>query len=158
MLLYTILSYLLIVQNSTCNQLSYKSLEHATDAIFEVTASSLEEAFVVAAKSVIETILDTNTVEEKEQKTLVVSGKDLRYLLYNWLEELIILTITDGFAAKTITVQIEKNTEYKILARLEGEKIDIKKHHFKVEIKAPTFHEMEIKQNGAVYMRYLLDL
>jgi len=138
--------------------LSYKSLEHATDAIFEVTAPNLQEAFVIAAKSVIETILDVNAIEEKEEKTLVVSGKDLSYLLYNWLEELIILTITDGFAAKRITLNIEKNSEYRILARFWGEKIDIKKHHFKVEIKAPTFHEMEIRQNGTIYMKYLLDL
>lgn len=138
--------------------MSYKSLEHATDAIFEVNAANLEEAFVVAAKSVIETIIDTKTVDEKEEKTLAVSGIDLRYLLYNWLEEIIILTITDGFAVKTLDVKIEKNSDYKISAKLRGEKIDIKKHHFKVEIKAPTFHDMEIKQNGAVYMRYLLDL
>jgi SHS2 domain-containing protein len=139
-------------------QLSYKSLEHATDAIFEVTAPNLEEAFVVAAKSVIETILDINSIEEKQEKTLVVTGKDLNYLLYNWLEELIILTITDGFAAKRIKLDIEKNTEYKILARFWGEQIDIKKHHFKVEIKAPTFHEMEVKQGNTIYMKYLLDL
>ncbi len=138
--------------------MSYKSLEHATDAIFEVNASNLEEAFVAAARSVIETILDASTIEEKEEKTLAIGGKDIRYLLYNWLEELIILTITDGFAAKTIRVNIEKNSEYKISAKLRGEKIDIKKHHFKVEIKAPTFHDMEIRQDGAVYMRYLLDL
>lgn len=138
--------------------MSYKSLEHATDAIFEVTAQNLEEAFVAAARSVIDTILDVNAIEEKQEKTLEVSGKDLSYLLYNWLEEIIICTITDGFAAKTVTVKIEKNSEYRISAVLKGEKIDIKKHHFKVEIKAPTFHEMEIRQNGSVYMRYLLDL
>lgn len=138
--------------------MSYKSLEHATDAIFEVTAPNLEEAFVIAAKSVIETILDVDAIEEKEEKTLTVSGKDLSYLLYNWLEELIILTITDGFAAKRIRLNIEKNEEYKILARFWGEQIDIKKHHFKVEIKAPTFHEMEVRQGDTVYMRYLLDL
>lgn len=138
--------------------MSYKSLEHATDAIFEVTAPNLEEAFVIAAKSVIETILDVNAIEEKEEKALIVSGKDLSYLLYNWLEEIIILTITDGFAAKRVALNIEKNSEYRILARFWGEKIDIKKHHFKVEIKAPTFHEMEIRQNGTIYMKYLLDL
>lgn len=138
--------------------MSYKSLEHATDAIFEVTAPNLEEAFVVAAKSVIETILDVNTIDEKEEKTLSVSGKDLSYLLYNWLEEIIILTITDGFAAKRVTLSIEKNAEYKIVARFWGEPIDIKKHHFKVEIKAPTFHEMEIRQGDKTYMKYLLDL
>ena len=138
--------------------MSYRYLEHATDAFIEVTAPTLEEAFVAAARSVIETILDIDSIEGKKEHSLQVTGKDLNYLLYNWLEELIILTITDGFAAKSVKLRIEKNSEYKILADLVGEDIYIKKHHFKVEIKAPTFHLMEIKQNDGVMMRYLLDL
>ena len=138
--------------------LSYRYLEHATDAIIEVEAPKLEEAFVLAGKSVVDTILDSNLVEEKKEKTLAVTGKDLSYLLYNWLEEMIILTITDGFAAKKISLQIEKNESYKITAVLAGEDIDFEKHHFKVEIKSPTFHLMEIKQENGVMMRFLLDL
>lgn len=138
--------------------MSYRYLEHATDAFIEVKASSFEEAFVLAAKSVIETILDMNSVEEKSSRQITVTGKDLNYLLYNWLEEMIIITITDGFAAKSITIRLEKNSEYKITADLRGEDVDIKKHHFKVEIKAPTFHLMEIKQDDGILMRYLLDL
>jgi SHS2 domain-containing protein len=133
-------------------------LEHATDAFIEVKAANLEEAFVLAAKSIVETILDINSVEEKEEKTLTVKGKDLSYLLYNWLEEMIILSITEGFATKTIKLKLQKNSEYRIDATLKGEPIDFKKHHFKVEIKSPTFHLMEIKQDDGVLMRYLLDL
>ncbi len=138
--------------------MSYKYLEHATDAFIEVNASNLEEAFTLAAKSIIETILDIDSVEAKKERQITVTGKDLNYLLYNWLEELIILTITEGFASKTINLKLEKNTEYKISATLVGEEIDCKKHHFKVEIKSPTFHLMEIKQDDGVQMRYLLDL
>ena len=138
--------------------MTYRYLEHATDAIIEVEASTLEEAFVLAGKSVVDTILDSNLVEEKKEKTLTVTGKDLSYLLYNWLEEMIILTITDGFAAKKINLQIEKNTSYKITSVLSGEDLNFKKHHFKVEIKSPTFHLMEIKQENGVMMRFLLDL
>lgn len=133
-------------------------MEHATDAFIEVEAASLEEAFVVAAKSVVETILDVDLVEEKKERQISVSGKDLNYLLYNWLEEIIILTITEGFAAKSFRIRLEKNQEYKIIADIKGEDIDIKKHHFKVEIKSPTFHLMEIRQDGRILMRYLLDL
>jgi len=138
--------------------MSYRYLEHATDAFIEVKASTLEEAFVIAARSVVETILDVGSIEEKKTRQLQVAGKDLNYLLYNWLEDLIILTITDGFAAKSIKIRIEKNAEYKIFADMTGEDIDIKKHHFKVEIKSPTFHLMEINEDRGVLMRYLLDL
>ena len=138
--------------------MSYKTLEHATDAIIEVTASNLEEAFQIAGISVIETILDISKVEEEYSKNLIVRGKDLKYLLYNWLEEMIILTITDGFAGKRILLEITNNEEYQINAKIFGETMNLRKHEFKVEIKSPTFHEMEIEQKDKVIMRYLLDL
>ena len=138
--------------------MSYKTLEHATDAIIEVTADNLKEAFEIAGISVIETILDSSKVEENSSRNLIVKGKDLKYLLYNWLEEIIILTITDGFAGKRILLEITKNGNYQINAEIFGEAIDLRKHDFKVEIKSPTFHEMDIKQNDKVVMKYLLDL
>ena len=138
--------------------MSYKTLEHTTDAIIEVTANNLKEAFEIAGISVIEIILDSSKVEENSNRNLIVKGKDLKYLLYNWLEEIIILTITDGFAGKRILLEITKNEEYQINAKIFGEEIDLRKHEFKVEIKSPTFHEMEIKQNDKVIMKYLLDL
>ena len=138
--------------------MSYKTLEHATDAIIEVTADNLENAFKIAGISVIETILDISKVEEKMSKRIVVKGKDLRYLLYNWLEEMIILTITEGFAGKRILVEISEENEWKIDAEIFGEDINLSKHEFKVEIKSPTFHDMKIEQDGNVILRYLLDL
>ena len=82
--------------------MSYRTLEHATDAIIEVTADNLKEAFQIAGISVIETILDSTKVDEIDSRKLVVKGKDLKYLLYNWLEEIIILTITDGLLEKEL--------------------------------------------------------
>ena len=138
--------------------MSYKTLEHTTDAIIEVTANNLKEAFQIAGISVIDTILDSSKVEENSSRNLIVKGKDLKYLLYNWLEEMVILTITDGFAGKRILLEITKNKEYQIDAEIFGEGIDLRKHEFKVEIKSPTFHEMEIEQKDKVIMKYLLDL
>jgi len=138
--------------------LSYRTLEHATDAIIEVTAENLKDAFQIAGISVIETILDISKVDEKESKNLIVKGKDLKYLLYNWLEEMIILTITEGFAGKRIVIKISESSGYEINAEIFGEAIDLKKHEFKVEIKSPTFHDMRIEQQEKIVLRYLLDL
>ena len=138
--------------------MSYKVLDHATDAFIEVTASSLTEAFEIAGYSVIETILDNSKIEEKKERNIVVKGKDLNYLLYNWLEEIIYLVITEGFAIKKLKITLEENEGCTISAGIFGENIDIKKHGFKVEIKSPTFHEMEIKQEKQVTMKFLMDL
>jgi len=138
--------------------LSIQYLEHATDAFILVTAPSLTDAFTLAGQSVVDITLDKKTIEEKEQRTLKVSGKDLSYLLFNWLEEVNYQLITEGFAIARFSLEISKNSTYKLKSTIFGEPINLKKHHFKVEIKAPTFHMMEIKQNGQVTMRFLLDL
>jgi len=138
--------------------LSYKFLDHATDAIIEVTAKDLKEAFAVAADAEINLTLDQDKVEEKGHKEFSASGKDIRYLLYSWLEEIPFLLITEGFAIKRIEFDIKEDNGYTINGIAYGEPLDVKKHNFKVEIKAPTFYDMEIKQDNGVYMRFLLDL
>jgi SHS2 domain-containing protein len=138
--------------------LSYRFLDHATDAIIEVEAKDLKEAFAVTADAVINLTLDQDKVEEKQTKEFLAQGKDLHYLLFSWLEEIPFILITEGFAIKRIEFDIEKKDIYKINAKAFGENLDLKKHNFKVEIKAPTFYDMEIRNENRVYMRFLLDL
>ena len=138
--------------------MSYRFLDHATDAIIEVKAKNLKEAFSVTADAVINLTLDQDKVEEKEQREFSAQGKDLRYLLFSWLEEIPFLLITEGFAIRRIEFQLIENNDFKINAIAFGEPLDFKKHNFKVEIKAPTFYDMEINQNEGVFMRFLLDL
>ncbi len=138
--------------------MSYKYLEHSTDAFIEVKAKTLEEAFLVAGKSVVGTIIDLKNIQETEEKNIKVKGRNLLNLLYNWLEEIVTITITDGFAIKNFSVNIKKNDGYEIISKISGEKLDLKKHNFKIEIKSPTFHLMEIKENNGITMQYLLDL
>jgi len=86
-------------------------------------------------------------------------GKDLRYRLFSWLEEIPFILITEGFAIKRLKFEIEENDGFKINATAYGETLDVKKHNFKVEIKAPTFYDMEIREDDdGAYMRFLLDL
>ena len=52
---------------------------------------------------------------------------------------------------------INERSKGKPISYLIGKK-DFWKHEFKVEIKSPTFHEMEIEENDKIRMKYLLDL
>ena len=129
-----------------------------TDAFIEVTGNTIDEAFGNAGISVVDTILDSKTVENKEIRKIEIKANDLKSLLYSWLEEIIILTITDGFAGRTFDVKITQNEKYHLLAKISGEEFNLEKHHFKMEIKAPTYHLMEIKGDKQILMRFLLDL
>ncbi len=138
--------------------MTYRYLEHMTDAFIEVTGKTLEEAFETAGMAVVDTILDIKTVEKKAKRKIEIKSCDIDNLLYNWLEEIIILTITEGFAGASFEVHISKQEQYVLDAVINGEEIDFEKHHFKLEIKAPTFHLMEIREEKPVVMRFLLDL
>ena len=138
--------------------MSYRFLDHATDAIIEVEGKDLKEAFAVTADAVINLTLDQDKVEERQTREFLAQGKDLHYLLFSWLEEIPFILITEGFAIKRIEFEIEEKDIYKIYAKAFGEVLDLKKHNFKVEVKAPTFHDMEIRNENTVYMRFLLDL
>ncbi len=128
--------------------MSYKYLEHSTDAFIEVKAKTLEEAFSVAGKSVVETIIDLKNIQEIEKKSIKVKGRNLLNLLYNWLEEIVIITITDGFAISNFSVNIKKNDEYEITSKISGEKLDLKKHNYKVEIKTFCYGICQIHERG----------
>ena len=133
-------------------------MDHATDAIIEVRAKDLKEAFTVTANAIINITLDQDKVEERDQKEIIAKGKDLRYLLFSWLEEITFVLITEGFAIKRVELEISEDNGYIINAKVFGEPLEFLKHNFKVEIKAPTFYDMEIRKNREVYMRFLLDL
>ena len=93
--------------------MSYKFLDHATDAIIEVTAKDLKEAYSVTADAVINLTLDQDKVEEKDQKEFSAKGKDLRYLLFSWLEEITFVLITQGFAIKRVEFDIDEKEGYR---------------------------------------------
>ena len=105
--------------------MSYKFLDHATDAFVEVTAKDLKEAFAVTADAVINITIDQDKVQESDQKEFSAQGKDLRYLLFSWLEEITFVLITEGFAIRRIEFDILENNGYSINAKAFGETLDL---------------------------------
>ena len=91
---------------------------------------------------------------------IYAEGHDLKSLLYNWLEKVMLIMLLDNIVVSDSKVIIsECDGRYSINAVAKGEHIDLEKHHYKIEIKAVTYHEMEIKQDCKdVTIRFLLDL
>ncbi len=87
-------------------------------------------------------------VEGKECRRIEVEGEDLMALLYNFLEELLVLHDVEGLVFGDFDVEVEKAGEgYKLRARAcGGEPLDYGKHEPKEEVKAITYHEMRIER------------
>ncbi len=148
--------------------MGYRFLEHVTDAVVEAEGASLEDAFLAAADATVELTLDRSSVNESESVSFEAEGTDLHCLLYNWLEEIIYVLITRGFAIRRVAIEAAawpapgngNAAPLHIRASARGEPIDLARHGFRVEIKSPTFHDMDVVEgsDGRVLARFLLDL
>jgi SHS2 domain-containing protein len=75
----------------------FEFLEHTADVKFRAYGKNLEEAFENAALATFEIMTPIKKVKPKQKKTIKVEAKKKRSLLYDFLEELIVLTDTEGF-------------------------------------------------------------
>jgi SHS2 domain-containing protein len=130
-----------------------------TDAVIEAYGSTLEEAFENAAKGLNDTMIDLKGVTPDREIRIKAEGHDLHELLFDWLDKVMLLLVADGIVMSEFVVSIKKNNFHTLEGVAKGEKLDLAKHHYKVEIKAVTYHEMQIKQgNSSFTVRFLLDL
>ncbi len=139
----------------------YRFLDHMTDAIIEAYGTTLEEAFENAAKALCDTMIDLKTVKPKREIKFSIKGNDLYSLLFDWLDKVMLLLVADGIAMSQFSVEIKQhnNKDYLLEGAARGEPLELDRHRYKVEIKAVTYHEMEIKQDkGIITLRFLLDL
>jgi SHS2 domain-containing protein len=138
----------------------YRFLDHMTDAVIEAYGTTLEEAFENAAMALCDTMIDLKTVRPKREIKFSTKGDDLHSLLFNWLDKVMLLLVADGIAMSEFSVKIKQhNNDYLLEGTTRGEPLQLDRHHYKVEIKAVTYHEMEIKQEkDMTTARFLLDL
>jgi SHS2 domain-containing protein len=138
----------------------YRFLDHMTDAIIEAYGSTLEEAFENAAKALCDTMIDLKTVRAEREIKVSAKGNDLYSLLFDWLDKVMLLLVADRIAMSQFSVKIKQyDNGYLLESITRGEPLDLDRHHYKVEIKAVTYHEMEIKQvKDMITAKFLLDL
>ena len=124
--------------------MTYTFLEHTADVKFKAEAKTLEEAFILSAEALNETIYGKIKILEQEEKTIEIEGKDLEGLLYNFLEEFLFLLDSEDFlVSKVKEIKIDQE-KFKLHAKLLGDKSE--KYNFTNDVKAITYNEMFVKQ------------
>ena len=124
-------------------EMSYRFLEHTADVKFEAEGESLEEAFSEAVYALKETIDGKIAVLEQIEKKIEVSGKDFESLLYNFLEEFLVLLDSQNFLISKIkSIEIDKNS-FKLSAVVAGDNAE--KYKFTNDVKAVTYNSMFVK-------------
>ena len=142
--------------------MSFKFLEGiaTADVAIEATGKTLEEAFSEAALAMFEVQTDTNKVKAKISKKVEILSEDKKSLLFDWLSKLIYLRDVEKMFFSKFDVDIKKsNKKLKLVANIFGEKIDSKKHEFKVEVKGVSYTQMEIEEkSNKARVKVILDV
>jgi protein archease len=138
----------------------FRYLDHVTDLVIEASGSTIENAFENSARGLVHAMFDIHRFSPALKLLIEASGHDMENLLYNWLEKVLLLVLIEKIVVSNFKVKInEKQGIYSIKGEAMGEKIDLDKHSYKIEIKGVTYHEMEINQHpGVVTVKFMLDL
>ncbi len=124
---------------------SYKFIEHTADIALEVTADSYEGLFSAAFEGWKEAAIETAEPENEENKIIEFSENSPEELLVNFLSEINYLLLSKKRLTERLeNIQIIKEKEWLLKVNLIGG--NLKENHFMLrsEIKAVTFHQMNI--------------
>lgn len=128
---------------SATNQ-KYVRLDHTGDIRIKVAGNSLRELFENSAYALFDTITDASLISAELADTIEAAGIDKEELLVNWLTELNFLFLTESKVFNQF--EIEHLNDNEIIATALGEKFNPAKHPMHTEIKAVTFHDLQIIQ------------
>ena len=122
----------------------FELLPHTADAMFRAYGRNCEEAFSNSALALFAIITDVTQVEPTIKREVNVKSKDKEALLYDFLEELIYLTDTEGFLLSKVQ-ELSINKDYagiNLRAVILGDSAG--KYDVVSAIKAMTYNEMKI--------------
>lgn len=119
----------------------YEVLEHTADLMIRAYGSDLKECYENMAYGMFDQTVDLRDVEPTETREISVTGLDEEDALYSFLSELLFIEDYENIICKEFDVDIDGLS---IRCVAKGAPLDRSKMHVRAEIKAVTFHMMEI--------------
>jgi len=126
--------------------LKYSVTDHTADFGIQAFGKTLEQVFENAAYAVTDLITDPGRLQSDHIKQLVVTGADRNDLMMNWLRE--ILYLWHGMEILVKRALVRQITEVRLTADLEYDFYAQGKYEIKNEVKAVTYHQLDVSQNA----------
>jgi SHS2 domain-containing protein len=151
--------------NDNSNDLKFEFFDVTADVGYRAYGNSLANAFENAAIAMFEVITNTSTVKPIVKKEIQLEAEDKYALFYDWLSELLFYHDAEYLVFSKFDVKIYSNTDQNepekhfLIATAYGEEFDPARHERLSEVKAVTYHMMDIKEeNMNVMVQVILDI
>jgi len=130
---------------SICVKKDFEFIDHTADIGITAYGADMKQIFANAARGLFSIITNLDNVASTKKLDIQVIAPDREALLLQWLNELIYLFETRKMLFSRFEITVITDTELK--AKAFGEKINLKKHELKTQVKATTYHMLKIEQN-----------
>jgi SHS2 domain-containing protein len=137
----------------------FEYFDVTADIGFYAFGKSLDEAFENSGLAMFNIISNTDDISAVKSIEFEITSEDKVSLLYDYLEELLFFHETEFMLFSEFDVQIQSNDDgYQLKAIVKGENINWDKHERSCEIKAITYHQMEVIEDEDVMLKAIVDL
>ena len=136
---------------------SYETIDHTADIFIKAYGKTLSETFENAAKGMFDIITDKSEIESVGQYDINLEATDLEQLLVDWLSELLFLSTSQNLVFGFFKVELDKKKK-QLSAKVFGEKYSLSKHKAGIEIKAVTYHMLEVRNKSPYHVQVLFDI
>ncbi|MFO7677513.1 MAG: archease [Thermoplasmatota archaeon] len=134
---------------------AYDFIEHTADIGVKAYGETLDEAFSHVAQAMFDIITDHSKVDMVGEFKIELCADNLEQLLVDWLSDLLFLNTANNLVFGGFNVEI---TDNRLIAYVYGEEFDVSKHNIGMEIKAVTYHMLEVNTKKPIYVQVLFDI
>jgi len=122
------------------------TFDHPADLGLEARGDSLAELFEALGEGLADQICPRDTVRGEQTRHLEAEADDRESLLVEFLAALLRLFDLERFLVSS--VRVERIDEASAAATVSGETYDPARHEIGAEVKAVTYHELKVAQEG----------
>ena len=119
----------------------YILVDHTADMMVKAYGNTLEECFANAAFALFDQTVDLSGIGTDEEIDIRVTGMDDEDRLYSFLAEMLFIEDCDNLILKEFKVSFEDED---VVCHARGETLDRSRHRIRSEVKAVTYHMMDI--------------
>jgi len=135
---------------------SYEVIDHTADIGIVAYGRDLRALFSNAAAGMLSLMIKTDATGHGVKRTISLKAEDNETLLIEWLNELLYIIYTERQVLYKFDIVVDKG---RLTAKCAGQRLEPESHRFIREIKAATYHDLEIVNQGGEYSaRIIFDI
>jgi SHS2 domain-containing protein len=121
----------------------YQTFEHTADLGLHIEAPNRDALFAEAGRAFLSILVENpEDVRPECEIHFEIEGSELDFLLFDWLNELLFHFERDRLLLSEFNVTLD---EIGLKAKGRGEPLDRNRHELSHEVKAITYHQLEVK-------------